>query len=123
MGHYSVVGTVRVALRLALHFLVVATVCALPIAIFVSIDSASQMASRDACDIPIHEGGFDIRSAETLAVDWLPPRVQCRYEIYGSPSIMTVWNSRWRTYAQLPMLVALFGAFFALRSSTARVDR
>ena len=82
----------------------------LGVAALLSVDAAGDMARRDACALPAYQ--FEVESAETLDVQWLPPRVLCRYRylptVSETPS--DEWESRWRVLAPLPIALGVAAA-------------
>lgn len=82
-------------------------VATLGVAALLSVDAAGDMARRDACELPAYQ--FEVESAETLDVQWLPPRVLCRYRylptVSETPS--DEWESRWRVLAPLPIVLGV----------------
>lgn len=81
-----------------------------------AVSDAHAMRSGNAC--MLRSLDFDNDSVETLAIDWWPPRVQCRYGYSYTQTGEEVWESRWTIYSPaLLMPAAVTVTVKAARSS------
>lgn len=116
----------RGPLRRAARWLGLLTLAAFTtLAVLVAVGTMQAMRNHDDCPLPALQ--FEVIESETVAVSWLPPKVQCHYFVATSPeraerqqgglgvSDDVTWESRWRVLLPVPFALIWLAIILARR--------